>query len=81
MPTNQSAKPRDLTLVFLTFQSRLVFFFHILNFKCAHRLSGASIFEDKRPADENAKGKALGTRLENAVAQNAEVWAPASFLC
>ena len=42
--TNQSAKPRDLTLVFLTFQSRLAVIFHILNFKCAHRLSGASIF-------------------------------------
>ena len=35
--TNQAAKPTDLTMIFLTFQRRLVFPFDILYFECAHK--------------------------------------------
>ena len=42
--TNQSAKPTELKMIFLTFKRRLVFPFDILYFECAHRRIGDSIF-------------------------------------
>ena len=40
---NQSVKPTDLKMIFMTFERRLVFCFDILYSECAHRRSGDSI--------------------------------------
>ena len=39
-PTNQSARPRELKMLFLSFQWRLVLLFDILFFECPHWRSG-----------------------------------------